>query len=74
LRIEGEGIEGSELRWDVWKRKAARTKTMICQLVQGKMGYPEAKVARYLGITISSFNRLAVSEEAADFKKYLKML
>jgi hypothetical protein len=38
------------------------------------MGYPGAEVARYLGVTTSSVNRLAVSEEAADLKKYLKML
>jgi hypothetical protein len=38
------------------------------------MGYPVAEGSRYLGVTISSVNRLAVSEEAADLKKYLKML
>jgi hypothetical protein len=43
-------------------------------LAVGKRGYPSAKVARYLGVTTSSVNRLAVSEEAADLKKYLKML
>jgi hypothetical protein len=38
------------------------------------MGYPGAEVAGYLGVTTSSVNRLAVSEEAADLKKYLKMV
>jgi len=38
------------------------------------MGYPDAEVARYLGVTTSSVNLLAVSEEVADLKKYLKML
>jgi hypothetical protein len=38
------------------------------------MGYSGAEVARYVGITTSSVNRLAISEEAADLKKYLKML
>lgn len=36
--------------------------------------YLGAKVARYLGITTSSVNRLAVSEEPADLKKHPKML
>jgi len=34
------------------------------------MGYSDAEVAHYLGVTTSSANRLAVSEEAADLKKY----
>ena len=40
----------------------------------GKMGYPGAEVARFLGVTTSSVNRLAVSKEVADLKKYLKLL
>jgi len=46
----------------------------FCQLVVGRMGYSSAEVSRYLGITTSSVNRLAVSEETANLKKYLKML
>jgi hypothetical protein len=37
------------------------------------MGYPGAEVARFLGVTTSSVNRLAISEEAANLKKYLKL-
>jgi hypothetical protein len=47
---------------------------MFCQLAIGEMGYPGAEVARFLGVTTSSVNRLAVSSETGDFKKYLKML
>jgi len=36
--------------------------------------YLGAKVARYLGITTSSVNRLGVSEEPTDLKKHPKML
>jgi len=46
----------------------------FCQLAVEKIGYPGAEVACYLGVTTSSFNRSAISEEAADLKKYLKML
>jgi hypothetical protein len=37
------------------------------------MGYPGAEVARFLGVTTSSVNRLAVSEEVLDLKKYIKL-
>jgi hypothetical protein len=37
------------------------------------MGYAGAEVARFLGVTTSSVNRLAVSEETADLKKLHKM-
>jgi hypothetical protein len=50
----------------------ANEKKILCQLAVGKMGYPGAEVARYLGVTTSSVNHLAVSEEATDLKKYLK--
>ena len=72
--IKGAGIEESELRSGARKRKVARARKIFCQLAVGKMGYPGAEVARYLGVTTSSVNRLAVSEEATDLKKYLKML
>ena len=44
------------------------------QLAVRKMGYPGTEVLHYLEVTTSSVNRLAVPEEAADLKKYLKML
>ena len=72
--IKGAGIEESELRSGARKRKVARARKIFCQLAVGKMGYPGAEVARYLGVTTSSVNRLAVSEEVTDLKKYLKML
>jgi hypothetical protein len=46
----------------------------FCQFAAGRMGYPGAEVARYIGVTTSSVNRLAVSEETADLKKFLKIL
>jgi predicted transcriptional regulator len=38
-----------------------------------EMGYTGAEVARFLGVTTSSVNRLAVSEKTADLKKLIKM-
>jgi hypothetical protein len=71
--MEGEGIEETELRSGTRKREVVRARRAFCQLAIGRMGYPGAEVARYLGVTTSSVNRLAVSEEAANLTKYLKL-
>jgi putative transposase len=69
----GEGIEESEFRSGTRKREVVRARRLFCQLAIGRMGYPGAEVARFLGVTTSSVNRLAVSEEVANLKKYLKL-
>jgi chromosomal replication initiation ATPase DnaA len=71
--MEGEGIEEKELRSGGRKREVVRARRMICQLAIGKMGYPGAEVARFLGVTTSSVNRLAVSQKVANLTKYLKL-
>jgi hypothetical protein len=40
----------------------------------GGMGYSGAEVARFVGVTTSAVNRLAVSEELPGFRKYLNAL
>jgi len=72
--MEGEGIEETELRSGLRKKEVVRARRVFCQLAIGKMGYPGAEVARFLGVTSSSANRLAVSQEGANLKKYLKLL
>jgi putative transposase len=69
----GEGIAESELRSGIRKREVGRARRLFCQLAIGRMGYPGAEVARFLGVTTSSVNRLAVSEEVAHLTKYLKL-
>ena len=71
---KGERIEESELRSGKRKKDVVRGRRLFCQLAVGKMGYPGAEVARYLGVTTSSVNRLAASEEMVDLAKYSKML
>jgi hypothetical protein len=68
-----EGIEEAEFRSGVRKREVVRARRLFCQLAVGRMGYPGAEVARFLGVTTSSVNRLAVSEEVTNLKKYLKL-
>jgi putative transposase len=72
--LKGEGIGELEFRSGRRGRKVVRARKIFCQLAVGKMGYPGAEVARYLGVTTSSVNRLAVSEETKDLKGYFKML
>ncbi len=72
--IKGEGIEESELRSGMRKRRVVKGRRILCQLAVGKLGYPGAEVARYLGVTTSSVNRLAVSDEMPDLREYLKMI
>ena len=71
--VRGEGIEESDLRSGIRKREVVRARRLFCQLAIGKMGYPGAEVARFLGVTTSSVNRLVVSKEVSDLKKYLKL-
>jgi hypothetical protein len=71
--MEGEGIEERELRSGTRKKQVVRARRMIFQLAIGKMGYPGAEVARFLGVTTSSVNRLAVSQEGSNLTKYLKL-
>ena len=61
-----EGIEESGLRSGMRKKRVVKGRRMFCQLAVGKMGHPGAEVARFLGVTTSSINRLAASEETRD--------
>jgi hypothetical protein len=71
--MEREGVEETELRSGIRKRNVARARRVFCQLAIGKMGYPGAEVARFLGVTTSSVNRLAVSREVTNLTQYLKL-
>jgi hypothetical protein len=71
--VKGEGIDESELRSGMRKKRVVKVRRMLCQLAVGRMGYPGAEVARFLGVSTSSVNRLAASEETADMRKYLKL-
>ena len=70
--VKGEGIEESELRSGIRKRVVVKARRIFCQLAIGEMEYSGAEVARFLGVTTSSVNRLAVSKKAKKLTKYLK--
>lgn len=67
---KGEGIATEELRSGLRKRKIVKTRRIFCQIAVKKMGYSGADVARFLGITTSAVNRLAVSDELPEIEKY----
>lgn len=68
---EGEGLRKSELRSGRRQRKVSTGRRLFCQLAVGKMGYPGAEVARFLGVTTSAVARAAHSEDSPEIRKYL---
>ncbi len=68
---EGEGIDEAELRSGLRKRRVVKTRKIFCQIAVKKMGYSGADVARFLGITTSAVNRLAVSDALQELDKYI---
>jgi putative transposase len=67
----GEGIEESELRSGGRESQVVRARRLFSQLAVRRMGYSGAEVARFLGVTTSSVNRLANSEELPEVKRYI---
>jgi len=54
--MKGERIEESEFRSGTRKREVVRARRLFCQLAIGRMGYPGAEVAHFLGVPTSSAN------------------
>ncbi len=72
--VKEEEIEESELRSGVRKKRVVQARKIFCQLAVGRLGYPGAEVARFLGVTTSSVNRLVVAEEKPNLGDYLNAL
>jgi hypothetical protein len=70
----GAGLAEDELRSGSRRRDVVRTRRVFCQVAVKGMGYSGAAVARFLGVTTSSVNRLAVSEELPESRRYHKVL
>ena len=68
-----EGITESALRSGSRQRKVSRARRLFCQLAVGKMGYPGAEVARFLGVSTSAVVRSANSEDLPQVQNYLKV-
>ena len=72
--ITGEGVTEREMRSGSRRPPIVRARRLFCQVAVQGLGYSGAGVARFLGVTTSSVNRLAVSEELPEVKRYLKAL
>jgi len=64
------GIEESDLRSGSKMRPIAKARKIFARIAVKKMGYSGAEVARFLGVTTSAVNRLAVSKELDEVKMY----
>jgi putative transposase len=67
---DNEIVEKEELLTGSKKKRAVKCRKIFCQIAVKKMGYSGADVARFLGVTTSAVNRLAVSEKLPDVEKY----
>ena len=65
--IASEGLAEGELRSGIRRRGAVRARRLFCQVAVKGMMYSGTEVARFLGVTASSVNRLAVSEGLPEF-------
>jgi chromosomal replication initiation ATPase DnaA len=68
---EGEGTDQAALRSGIRKKQVVKWRRILCRIAVKKMGYSGADVARFLGITTSAVNRLAVSDELPEKEKHV---
>ena len=73
-RMLRDRVPDSALRSGRRRRDIVEARRLFCQIAVTHMGYSGAEVARFLGVTTSSVNRLAVSEELPEVRKYLNAL
>ncbi|MFC1824666.1 transposase [Thermodesulfobacteriota bacterium] len=67
---KGESINEADLCSGLRTKAIVKARRIFCQIAVKKMGYSGAEVARFLGITTSAVNRLAVSKELLEIDKY----
>ena len=65
-----ERVDLSAIKSASRKPQVVKARKVFCQLAIRKMGYSGAKIARFLGKTTSSANRLARAEVLEEIKKY----
>jgi len=71
--IARKGSQGG-FRSGIRRRAGVRGRRLFCQVAAKGMMYSRAEVARLLGVTGSSVNRLAVLEELPEFRGCLNAL
>ena len=66
-----EGITEAELRSGSRRKNVSKARRLFCQFTVVKLGYPGAKVARFLGVSTSAVVRAASSEELPKIGSHL---
>jgi hypothetical protein len=65
-----EGLEEGELKGRGRREAVVRGRKLFCQVAVRKLGYAGASVARFLGMTTSSVNRMARLEEMTELEAW----
>jgi hypothetical protein len=65
-----EGLEEGELKGRGRREAVVRGRKVFCQVAVRKLGYAGASVARFLGMTTSSVNRMARLEEMTELEAW----
>jgi len=73
-QLGGQEIKTADLQAGGRQRAVVRARRLFCQVAVKHMGYSGAEVARFLGLTTSSVNRLAASEELLEATRYRNVL
>jgi chromosomal replication initiation ATPase DnaA len=61
-----EGLEEEEMMGRSRREAVVRGRKILCQVAVRKLGYTGASVARFLGMTTSSVNRMARLEQMSE--------
>ena len=67
-----EGLEEEEVKGRSRQESVVRGRKVFCQVAVRKLGYTGASVARFLGMTTSSVNRMARLEEMTELDAWDK--
>ena len=69
---KSEGLENKEMKGRSRRESAVKGRKIFCQVAVQKLGYTGASVARFLGMTTSSVNRMARLEDMKDLDRWTK--
>ena len=70
--VKREGLEEEEVRGRSRRKPVVKGRKVFCQVAVRKLGYTGASVARFLGMTTSSVNRMARLEEMTELDTWNK--
>jgi hypothetical protein len=72
--VAGEELKEEDIRSGGRGRGVVKARRIFCRLAVRRMEYSGAEAARYLRVTASAVNRLAISGKKAESQKYIKLI